>query len=148
MEKELQELYLEADVFDANIQHIPIRREETSYKPFVGNGLLGIMIDPASPLYIKSSRTLSLPLLYHPVFTLSYNLNYNTATAVNYLNGIGYRYQCFTNGVCVKYQYYAHRCLPNILVQEVEVINPALQTISLELKQLKTSYWQPSRTIQ
>uniref|UniRef100_A0A1B6CR64 Uncharacterized protein n=1 Tax=Clastoptera arizonana TaxID=38151 RepID=A0A1B6CR64_9HEMI len=147
LESELHDLYLDAEVFDANIQHTPIKQPEKLFKPFVGNGLLGIVIDPTSPLYIKSSRTLSIPLPYHPILTLSYNLNSNIATVINYLNGIGFRYQCFSNGVCAKFSYYANRHLPNIFIQEIEIKNPTLEVIHLQLNQL-TSNWHPSHILQ
>lgn len=142
LEKHLIRLQLEANEFNAHIQYSSLKNGEKSYLPFIGNGLFGIVTEESSPLYIKSLRTLNIPVFWHPIVTVKYDkLPHKSATAIHFSHGVVYKYECYKNGLCVTYQHYAHRTLPNILVQEIEVSNPTSETIKLELFQLKQSNW-------
>lgn len=142
LEKHLIRLQLEASEFNAHIQYTPSKTGEKSYLSFIGNGLFGIVTEASSPLYIKSLRTLNIPVFWHPVVTVKYDeFPHKSVTAIHYLNGIVFKYECYKNGLCVTYQHYAHRTLPNILVQEIEVSNPTSENIKFELTQLKQSNW-------
>lgn len=56
------------------------------------------------------------------------------------------RFQCFRN-FYVSYEYYAHRNLPSILVQEIKITNTRNQVIDVDLKLPKISNW-PTVSIQ
>lgn len=113
LEKHLIRLQLEANEFNAHIQYSPMKTEEKSYLPFIGNGLFGVVTEESSPLYIKSLRTLNIPVFWHPIVIVKYDkFSHKSVTGVYYLHGIVFKYECYKNGLCVTYQQYAHRTLP------------------------------------
>jgi hypothetical protein len=140
----LRAFYFGAEDFSANIQHIPLQSQEKPYIPYIGNGLFGLHIHAESPLFIRNGRVLSLPVNYHPVVTILSPLDSGKpreAIVVHYLSGIVHRYQCYASGLYVSYQYYAHRTLPAILVQEIKVTNPTNENFNLDLQQVKVTDW-------
>lgn len=83
LEKHLIRLQLEANEFNSHIQYSPLKIGEKSYLPFIGNGLFGIVAEESSPLYIKSLRTLNIPVFWHPIVTVKYDkLLHKSATAL------------------------------------------------------------------
>lgn len=51
------------------------------------------------------------------------------------------RYQCFEDNYFVTYQYYAHRNMPSVFVQEIEVTNTLNHPIDVELVLPQISDW-------
>ena len=140
----LTAFYFGAEDFNANIQHIPLHSEEKPYIPYTGNGVFGLPIHAESPLFIRNGRILSLPVYYHPVVTVLSALESgkpHEATVVHYLSGIVHKYQCYSSGLYVSYQYYAHRTLPAILVQEIKIMNPTNENFNMGLQQTKVTDW-------
>lgn len=144
MSDRLTPFYVGAEDFNANIQHIPVHSQEKSYIPYTGNGVFGLHIHAESPLFIRNGRSLSLPVYYHPLVTVLSALGSgksHEATVVHYLSGIVHKYQCYSNGLYVSYQYYAHRTLPAILVQDIKVTNPTNENFNLDMQQMKVTDW-------
>jgi len=144
LEDRLTAFYFGAEDFNANIQHIPLHSEEKPYIPYTGNGVFGLPIHAESPLFIRNGRILSLPIYYHPVVTVLSALGSakpHEATVVHYLSGIVHKYQCYSSGLYVSYQYYAHRTLPAILVQEIKIVNPTNENFNMGLQQTKVTDW-------
>ncbi|KAB7497609.1 hypothetical protein Anas_00138, partial [Armadillidium nasatum] len=58
--------------FDVHIRHVPPLPDEKNYLPYVGNGYIGLHVDPEGALMIRNGRTLSLPINFRPItlFTL------------------------------------------------------------------------------
>lgn len=140
----LTAFYFGAEDFNANIQHIPLHSEEKPYIPYTGNGVFGLPIHAESPLFIRNGRILSLPVYYHPVVTVLPALESgkpHEATVVHYLSGIVHKYQCYSSGLYVSYQYYAHRTLPAVLVQEIKIVNPTNENFNMGLQQTKVTDW-------
>ncbi|XP_069694276.1 uncharacterized protein KIAA2013 homolog isoform X2 [Periplaneta americana] len=140
----LRAFYSGAEDFNANMQHIPLRSYEKPYIPYVGNGVFGIHIHSKSPMYIRNGRILSLPVYYHPVINVGSALGSgkpHEATVVHYLSGIVHRYQCYSSGLYVSYQYYAHRTLPAVLVQDITITNPTNEHFNVEISQMTVSDW-------
>ena len=106
--------------------------------------MFGLHIHAESPLFIRNGRILSLPVYYHPVVTVSSPLGSgkpHEATVIHYLSGIVHKYQCYSSGLYVSYQYYAHRTLPAVLVQDIKIVNPTNENFNLGLQQLKVTDW-------
>ena len=83
---------------DVHIIHSPSRLpEEQPYLPYVGNGVVGVTLDHDSPIYIRSGRTLSLPVLFRPIALVS--LDGEAVGCVLCLGGVCLCLFCFL--VCV-----------------------------------------------
>ncbi|KPJ13019.1 Uncharacterized protein KIAA2013-like [Papilio machaon] len=111
-----------------------------NYVPYVGNGFLGIVLEHDSHLNIKHGRTLSLPVYYHPLYIVS-DYDMKEATLVDYKKGIVHRFQCGNSGIQISFQYYAHRTIPSLFVQEILVNNPTNSGKTLQLLTPRISYW-------
>lgn len=128
--------------YNANIQHVPLLYDEKPYLPYIGNGIFGLSIHSESPLYIKYGRTISLPVLWHPIISVAGDSRpAKEASVVHYVTGTAHRFQCFSSGLYVSYQYYAHRTMPSILVQDITITNPTNENLFLNLHQIKLSNW-------
>lgn len=133
MEDRLTSFYSEASEYDANIVHSPAKDGEHSYLPYVGNGVFGLPVNYDAKIMIRNGRTLSLEVPIRPIVTVSLSGKFSEATVVRYLDGVVYRYQCMRLGLYVKYQYYAHRTIPGLLVQEIKVVNPSDVNLNLDV---------------
>lgn len=131
------------DIFDANIMHEPLDVDEKAYKEFIGNGYIGVTLDNDSPIYIKDTRALSIPIYWYPIIKLNTEAPSQLATVVNYKTGIAYRYECFANKLQSSIKYFAFRALPTVLVQDIELTNPTDFVLFAKLIQrpFKTHAW-------
>lgn len=119
--------------YDANIRHIPKLEGERSIVPYIGNGYFSIEVSNDAHLNIKNGRSVNLPVFVHPLVSVSYgNRQYKESTVVEYKNGIVHRFQCFQD-FYVGYEYYAHRTIPAILVQEIKITNIRNQLAEVDL---------------
>lgn len=114
-----------------------------NYVPYVGNGLFGLTLERDSHLNIKNGRTLSLPVYYHPLYMLT-DEGSEEFTVVDYRNGILNRFQCSPSGVKASYQYYAHRTIPSMFVQDIWVRNPYNHVKSFKWVLPRVSDWPTS----
>ena len=140
----LTAFYFSAEDFNSNIQHVPLRGGEKPYIPYIRNGVFGLHVHPESPILIRNGRILSLPVNFHPIVSVASSLGSgkpHEAIVVHYLSGIVYKYQCYSSGLYISYQYYAHRTLPAIFVQDIKITNPTNENFSLDLRQLKVTDW-------
>ncbi|KAK8389936.1 hypothetical protein O3P69_012861 [Scylla paramamosain] len=120
---------------DVHIMHLPTRLpEEQSYLPYVGNGVLGVTLDHDSPIYIRSGRTLSLPVHFRPIALVSLDGQESHEALVTEYRTLD-----------VMYQTYAHRSLPSLLLQDIKVVNPSDQDTLVEVEQMGLGDW-PSAT--
>ncbi|CAG2062711.1 unnamed protein product, partial [Timema podura] len=133
--------YFDAEEFNANIQHNPLSKDEKPYLPYIGNGVFGLSLHYDSLLYIRNGRGLSLPVFWHPIIPVISKSKPREAVVLHYLTGVAHKFQCFTSGQYVSYQYYAHRKLPSVLVQSIKITNPTDETISMDLGQMRLSKW-------
>lgn len=142
MDDRLTPFYLQNSEFDANIRHNPPLEKENDYIAYVGNGIFGLEIQDDSYLNIKSGRTLSLPVYFHPIVSLSSRNGISReSTVVEYINGIVHRFQCFGDNFFVATQFYAHRNMPSVFVQEIQITNIKNQLIDVELILPRISDW-------
>ncbi|XP_055685349.1 uncharacterized protein KIAA2013 homolog [Lutzomyia longipalpis] len=142
MDDRLTPFYVPSMEFNANIRHSPPFPHERNIIPYVGNGYFGLEIQEDAHLNIKTGRSLSLPVYFHPIVSLSSKNGINQeATAVDYLSGTVHRFQCFEDGYFVTYKYYAHRTMPHVFVQEIQVTNTKNQLIDVELVLPRISDW-------
>lgn len=125
LENRLMMIQKSTNDLSGNIQHEPLKTNEKVYLPFVGNGLFGVVIKRDSVVHIRKDRVLTLPVMYHPIVWVEFELMSKTAQALDYVSGTAYTVSCYMNDICITSQYYAHRTLPNIFVQDIEVVNPA-----------------------
>ncbi|XP_013146041.1 PREDICTED: uncharacterized protein KIAA2013 homolog [Papilio polytes] len=103
-----------------------------NYVPYVGNGYIGLTLEHDDHLNIKYGRSLSLPVFYHPLYIVS-DFEMKEVTLVEYKKGIVHRFQCGNSGLQISYQYYAHRTIPSLFVQEILVNNPTNSGKTLQL---------------
>ncbi|XP_075983680.1 uncharacterized protein KIAA2013 homolog [Anticarsia gemmatalis] len=114
-----------------------------NYVPYVGNGLLGMALEHDAHLNIKYGRTLSLPMFYHPLYIID-DYEMKEFTVAEYKKGIVHRFQCSNSGLHVSYQYYAHRTIPSLFVQEIWVNNPTNAAKTMKLTSPRVSDWPTS----
>ncbi|XP_076068171.1 uncharacterized protein KIAA2013 homolog isoform X2 [Oratosquilla oratoria] len=131
---------------NAHVIHSPPEPDERPFLPYIGNGLLGITLDQDSPIYIKGGRTLSVPINYRPVTLISIDgMNVKEAIVTEYTSGIIYRIQSWdrpgVRPIDITYQYYAHRTLPNLLLQDIKVINPTEDNIIVDVDHMGLGDW-------
>lgn len=130
----------EYDVYLRHETTATLKSLSHNYVPYVGNGLLGLALEHDSHLNIKYGRTLSLPLKYHPLYVIE-DHEIKEFTLADYKNGIIKRFQCSNTGLQVSYQYYAHRTIPSLFVQEIYINNPSTENKKLHLKSPKIQDW-------
>lgn len=118
---------------------------------FVGNGVLGAEIQPNSPIYIRSSSVLSLSVPFQPitsVFLPGSNVEgYREASVLQYPNGLAHKIQCIPHhGGClaVTHQFYAHRTISSLLVQDIKITNPTDYDVTFNLEQAGLAKWPTS----
>lgn len=111
-----------------------------NYVPYVGNGLIGLALEHDSHLNIKHGRTLSLPVYYHPLYIID-DYEMKEFTVADYRKGIVNRFHCSNTGVQISYQYYTHRTIPSLFVQEIWINNPTNKEITLKLSVPRVSDW-------
>uniref|UniRef100_A0A2A4J3D8 Uncharacterized protein n=1 Tax=Heliothis virescens TaxID=7102 RepID=A0A2A4J3D8_HELVI len=114
-----------------------------NYVPYVGNGFMGLALEHVPHLNIKHGRTLSLPLYYHPLYVID-DYEMKEFTVAEYKKGIVHRFQCSDSGLQVSYQYYAHRTIPSLFVQEIWVNNPTNVKKKLRISTPRVSDWPTS----
>lgn len=129
--------------YDAYLRHetsATLSSLSHNYVPYVGNGLLGLALEHDSYLNIKYGRTLSLPVHYHPLYIVD-DYDMKEFTVADYKKGIINRFQCSNTGLHVSYQYYAHRTIPSLFVQEILINNPTSTSKSIHLSTPRVSEW-------
>lgn len=114
-----------------------------NYVPYVGNGLVGLALDHDSHLNIKYGRTLSLPVYYHPLYIID-DYEMKEFTVAEYKKGIVHRFQCSSSGIHLQYQYYAHRTIPSLFIQEIWINNPTKSLKTLKMSTPRVSDWPTS----
>lgn len=151
MDERLTPFYQPALEYDVNIRHQPPFPHELDVVPFVGNGYFGAEISKDAKMYIKGRRGLQVPLHFHPLVSVresSESLDVDPgvfgqeSTVVEYQTGIVHRFQCNArNEFFVAYQYYAHRNIPYVFVQEIKITNLRKQSLELNLLQPRVTDW-------
>lgn len=145
----LASFYFDSAEYNVNILHNPPKENEHPYLPYIGNGVFGVPIFPEGWLYIKYGRALLLPVQWQPLITHPISKDrdmslYREATVVHFTNGIVYKYQCLREGYHIDSQYYAHRGLEGILVQNIKLANPYLLSQEIMLKPQESTHWSNS----
>lgn len=152
VDSKLEPFLKRADIFNVFINHFPsLLPQESSYLPFIGNGYLGIVVDKGqSLLYIRVSRSLSVPIHFYPVVEVTDDRHPEDAAIVlDIVNGLIRRIQCFELGDdCIEVDVlsYAHRRRPSVLIQEIKIRNPTGEDVILDLRQIAVSEWQGAVT--
>lgn len=126
----------------------PTPSSATPFLPYVGNGLLGLSLRPSdSALHIRRGRTLSLPLPFHPLVSVSPDSDDMTlvqeAAVLQILSGTVHLIQCGGGRaqLRVHQQVYAHRTQPAVLVQELKVSNPSSMDLRVQLERVGVLAW-------
>ena len=139
---------------NAHVKHRPLRSGDSNYLPYVGNGYFGVSDSEADQnLFISGSgqtRTLSVPVQYKPVVHVTSNEfeNHQSAKMVNYAQGFIQEFMCFEDSddtskkdISVSRQIFAHRSIPEILVQEIKIHNPSGKDQFFRTERLGISNW-------
>lgn len=129
--------------YDGNIQ---FSSDPITHLPYIGNGYFGLAVQEDANFNIRHGRSLHVPVGFHPVVSISTkNGEMKEARVTDYFSGLAYRFQCF-DGFYVSYLYYAHRNMPSVFVQEIEVTNTRNQLIDVDLIVPRITDWQASST--
>lgn len=125
----------ESEEFNVNIGFLPPSLEGNSFAAYVGNGYIGLDALKGDQIYIRSGRYLALPTSIYPVLTLK-NIfgTYRSAYAISYLTGIVHVFQCYDSGFYASFQYYAHRRLTSLFVQEIKLSNPTDRSVDVNFQ--------------
>ncbi|XP_066584652.1 uncharacterized protein KIAA2013 homolog [Prorops nasuta] len=130
--------YFDAAEYNANVLHNPPEQKDIKYLPYIGNGAFGIPVTSDGWIYIKHGRSLLLPVMWKPliVHVPTEGAVYREATVTHFTSGIVHKYQCLRDGYHVDFQYYAHRGLDGLLMQDLKIANPSpfFREVSLELQ--------------
>ncbi|GBN69653.1 hypothetical protein AVEN_142233-1 [Araneus ventricosus] len=131
-------LIRESQTFDASVYR-SYEPDEPYFLPLVGNGKIGVPLDKKEELYVHYKRFLSVPINYHPIVQVDIpGASTQEGTAVHYTSGIAYKFQCFNmrrHPVSVIHQVYAYRIAPSLLIQQIEIMNPLNEDLTLILRQ-------------
>ncbi len=140
----------------------------------MGNGYVGVATeslsvaprdaeeDPTGRLHIFGGhRHLSLPVPLNPLVRLeatsSSSEEGESGTVVHYTKGMVHSVRCgdFGGGgggggeagkVSISSQFYAHRAIPSVLVQEFKVTNPTQETVQFSVERLGILEWKDAVT--
>lgn len=66
------------------------------------------------------------------------------AVVVDYVNGIVHKFQCFGGEFSISHDFYAHRTIPNVFVQEIKTINLVNSPVNVELEAAEGREWKPA----
>lgn len=148
MDERLTPFYHPALEHNVNIRHMPPFPHELDVVPFVGNGHFGVEIARDANVYIKGRRGLQVPLHFHPLVSVKddddneYAEHGQESTVVEYETGIVHRFQCNAGDrIYASYQYYAHRNMRSVFVQEIRITNLRPQVIDIDLTLPRVSDW-------
>ena len=118
---------------------------------YIGNGYIGLSVSASSNINIKSKRTLSIPVHYKPLVSVSLDtsagvLEEEAVSVTDYIAGTVASTQCLTESgseqpVTVTSVVFTHRTMPGVLVQDIKIHNPGDRTVSLALERLGISQW-------
>lgn len=125
---------------DANVYRSYEGPSDRHLLSFVGNGKVGFSVVQDNTLFVLSNRTLSLPLPFHPGVEVIFpeGVSHQEGEVVHFVKGTYFRFQCFNRKrktVSVSHTYYAHRTIPSLLVQNVRIVNPLSEPITLKVYQ-------------
>jgi len=128
--------------------------DEEDLLHYVGNGYIGMAVNPDSDLNIKSKRTLSSVVRYKPIVQLSLEGGEEeAATVTDYKNGVVHLVQCLAHDrqdrdpVVVTTAVYAHRTLPTVMVQDVKIYNPGSRTVRIDVEKGGISDWESAVSV-
>lgn len=99
-------------------------------------------------LYIKEGRGLSLPVHWYPLVShaIPDGVPYREATVTQFTKGLVQKYQCFSKGYRIEYQYYVHTNYDGLLVQNLKIVNPSNVNQQIAFKPQTSAYWTDSVT--
>ncbi|XP_063219336.1 uncharacterized protein KIAA2013 homolog isoform X2 [Bacillus rossius redtenbacheri] len=142
LQDSLAQYRIDEKEFNVNIQHVPLSENQKVYLPYIGNGLFGLTLNADSSLYIRNGRCLSRPVHWHPNIVTTFKIsNSEEAILLHYVTGMAHKYQCFSNGLSITSEHYAHRRLRSLLVQTIRLTNPTDAPLVVEFQRLETNHW-------
>ena len=154
---------------NGHIVHNPwLPHTDSNYLLYVGNGYFGIVTDShESSFNIKLSgqqRVLGAPVNFKPLVKITQDNDFSrgriadksSAAVLSYTHGLSHKVDCYSdsdaanNGIgsigaepefSVSQHIYAHRAIPQILVQEVKLSNPTGSDKLFSLERIGISNW-------
>lgn len=139
-------MYQDARELDAIIDNYKAYDDMINdYLPFIGNGYFGMTFNRQRSLLLKLGRTLNLSAPYYPIVTPKLPWHYVERSAIHLKHGIAYTFACYEGKALITNEYYAHRSLPNILVQQITIKNIYHAQLSFDLVHVDIqTAWNPS----
>ncbi|KAF6216555.1 hypothetical protein GE061_000898 [Apolygus lucorum] len=144
MEDRLLPFHLEEAEGNANIYNDVVtgNPENNGFLPMVGNGLFALTLAQSPSIYLRKSRTLSLSVGWSPIVDVAnFGDDMDEAVVTHFVTGIVHKYTCYSSGLLTSTYIYAHRSRPNLLVQEMRIVNPSDQDIPLKLIDPVVNLW-------
>ena len=138
---------------NAHVSHQPSRQEDSTFLSYIGNGHFGLALSESQDLFIPGAGptgSLSVPVYFKPMVHLSNSEfeSYQTAKVTNYLKGFVHDVTCFndkTDGdISISRQSYAHRSIPEVLVQDIKIHNPTGQDQFFRMERQGITNWPSS----
>ena len=153
---------------NGHLVHNPsLKQDETNYLSYVGNGHFGIVTDSyESTLKIKvggqqKQNIIGADVRFKPLvrikqdndFTRGQLADKSSAAVLSYTEGISHTVECYSedtgtsNGARVEPEFsisqkiYAHRVIPQVLVQEIKLSNPTSSDKLFNLERIGISKW-------
>jgi len=115
---------------------------------YAGNGYLGMHVHADGQLNIKSKRTLSIPVPYLPLVSVSVPGEEGgdsvSGWVSEYTTGVVTQVQCLATQegtVTVTSSVYMHRTIPGVLVQDIKVTNPSTASVQVSLSREGARGW-------
>lgn len=125
--------------FDASLYRSYESSTDKRLLSFVGNGKVGFSVDDDNTLFIFNNRTLSLALPFHPGVEITYpQASQQEGNVVHFVKGTVFRYQCFNKRrktITVSHTYFAHRTIPSLLIQNIKIVNPLSDPLTVGIEQ-------------
>jgi len=145
------------DALNGHIMHKPHRPGDSNYLPYIGNGYFGLsMSDVRENLFVSPAghfRTLTVPVSFQPVIHITSNEyenreNQQSARVVNFVKGLLFDVVCYDDGlegssgdISLSRRIYAHRAIPEVLVQEIKITNPTGSDQVFQLERQGITNW-------
>ncbi|KAK6191702.1 hypothetical protein SNE40_003319 [Patella caerulea] len=150
IDEKVQAFYTASLNYDAIINHNPPLPDETVYPAYTGNGYIAAAFGTENGLFVRLNRALSLPVKFYPVVGINVeHKDIKDAFVLDLKSGIAHRMQALKQSwhcVQMESELFAHRSRPSVLVQDIHISNPTVDSVIIEFDQVGASGWTGAET--
>ena len=155
---------------NGHIIHSPLLPNDSDYLSYVGNGHFGIVTDSHEATFkIKLSgqqNVLGADVRFKPLVKVKQDNDFargqaadiSSASVLSYTKGISHSVECYSEGgftkkgiisdpeFSISQQIYAHRAIPQVLVQEIKLSNPTSTDKLFNLERIGITNWSSAKS--